>query len=139
MAKLRLKILTPNRIIFDDDVDMVVLTSTDGEIGILPGHRPYSILLGYGITKIYNNDNIFPYAVFGGFASVDTNTVSILADIAESSSEIDSERAKMALERAERRSKEKSSTIDEIRMKTSMRKALVRLELTGQPLSNQKK
>ena len=138
MAKLRLKILTPNKTVFDDTVDMVVLTTTDGEMGVLPGHQAFSATLGYGATKVYNDDNITPYAVFGGFASITNEGVSIMADIAESADEIDAERAKQALERAERRIKEKTSNWNEIRLKNALAKAQVRLKICEESIKTNK-
>ena len=128
--KLRLKIITPTKTVFDNDVDMVVLNTVDGETGVLIGHEPLTTILGLGPMRYYDDEATEFYAVFGGFSEINQEGVTVLADIAEHPSEIDKERARMAKERAERRLSEKKADLDEMRAKVALRKALVRMELT---------
>jgi len=129
--KLRLKIVTPTKPVFDDDADMVIMHTLDGQIGVLAGHQPVTTVMGYGLLRVYNDEKIEYFAVFGGFAEINPQGTTILADIAECPSEIDAERAKRAIERAERRKTEQKSDLDEKRLKMALRKASVRLELHG--------
>ena len=131
--KLRLKIVTPTKPVFDDDVDMVILYTSDGQIGVLAGHQPVTTVMGYGPLRAYNDEKMEYFAVFGGFAEINQQGVTVLADIAECPDEIDAERAKRAIERAERRKTERKSDLDEKRLKLALRKATVRLELIGLP------
>ena len=137
--KVRLKLLTPEKIVFDDDVDMVVLDATEGKMGVLANHESLTTALEIGVLKVHNNDKVEQFAVFGGFASIDRNVLTVLSDLAEKPDEIDAERARRAKERAERRISEKQANLDEARLKVAHRKAMVRLELTGIPMTNEKK
>jgi len=136
-GKLRLKIVTPTKLVFDSDVDMVILQTIDGQIGVLHGHAPVSTVLGLGTLRAYNDEKVEHYAIFGGFSEINQEGTTILADIAEHPEEIDAERARMAKERAERRIKEHKADMDEKRVKTALRKALVRLELANLPITGQ--
>ena len=127
--KLRLKIISPTRSVYDGDVNMVVMQTADGEIGVLAGHQPITTVMGYGPMRLYNDEKIEYFAIFGGFAEINPAGCTILADIAECPDEIDIERARRAKERAERRQSEKSADMDEKRLKLSLKRANVRLEL----------
>jgi len=131
--KLRLRVVTPTKSVFDDDVDMVILQTIDGQIGVLHGHAPVSTVLGLGTLRAYNDEAVNHFAVFGGFCEINQHGATILADVAEHPDEIDAERARMAKERAERRIKEEKADMDELRLKNALRKALVRLELAEMP------
>ena len=131
--KLRLKIVTPTKPVFDSDVDMVVMHTADGQIGVLKGHQPVTTVMGYGPLRVYDDEKVEYFAVFGGFAEINQDGATVLADIAEHPDEIDAERARKAKERAERRKTEKKSDLDEKRLKLALRKATVRLELCGLP------
>ena len=136
--KFRLKVVTPRKMTLDKDVDMVILETIDGQIGVLAGHEPLTTVLGHGTLRYYEDEKIVPLALFGGFAEINQNEVIVLAEICESPEEIDKERARRAVERARRRLEEKKAGMDEIRAKVALRKALVRLELSGQPLTTEK-
>ncbi|MCL2397570.1 MAG: F0F1 ATP synthase subunit epsilon [Defluviitaleaceae bacterium] len=131
--KLRLKIVTPTKLVFDADVDRVTLQTIDGQMGVLVGHAPVTTVLGFGSLRAYNDENIEQFTVFGGFCEINQQGATVLADVAEHPSEIDAERAKQARERAERRIKERNADMDEKRAKAALRKALVRLDLSGIP------
>ncbi|MDR2183229.1 MAG: ATP synthase F1 subunit epsilon [Clostridiales bacterium] len=131
--KLRLRIVTPTKPVFDGDVDMVIMHTADGQIGVLLGHQPVTTIMGYGPLRVYNDEKVEHFAVFGGFAEIDQRGATVLADIAECPEEIDAERARKAKERAERRKSERKSDLDEKRLKLALRKATVRLELCGLP------
>lgn len=98
---IRCEIVSQDRIVFQGDVDMVVLPGTDGEMGILPHHSPLLTTLKYGIIKVKTKarDNFFTVA--GGIAEIQPDLVSVLADAAENVDEIDTARAEEARRRAE--------------------------------------
>lgn len=135
--KLRLRIITPTRQVFDDDVDMVIMQTIDGQIGVMSGHIPVTTVLGLGPLRIYNDEKVEIYAIFGGFSEINQQGATVLADMAELPEEIDAERARRAKERAERRLTERSADLDEKRAKAALRKSLVRLELAGLPTTTE--
>ncbi len=101
MSKLTLEIVTPEKAVFDELVDEVILPGLEGELGILPGHLPLMTTLKSGrlVAKIGSEQRRF--AVHGGFAEVLPNKVIILTEASEDASAIDIARARAALERAE--------------------------------------
>lgn len=100
--KLALDIVTIERKVWEDDgLDMVLLPGVDGELGILPSHAPLLTALKPGVIVIRKDGQDELFAVGGGFADVRPNKVTVLADTAEHSEEIDLERAEEARRRAE--------------------------------------
>ena len=103
MATIKLEIVTPEAKTFSDDVDMVTLTGTEGEMGILPQHMPLMTQLVAGeITARKGTENIF-LAVGDGFVQVTGDRVAILTDMAIKASDIDEAKAEEARQRAEAR------------------------------------
>jgi len=135
--KLHLRIVTPTKSVFEGDVDMVILHGLDGQLGVMPNHEPVTTILGLGAMRVYDNEIITYFAVFGGFAEINQKGVTILADVAEHPDEINKERAAAAKERAERRISERQADLDQARVKVALRKALVRLELSGLPTTTE--
>lgn len=127
--KLSLKIITPTRNMFEGDVDMVVMRTKSGDVGILHGHQPMVTILDYGVLTIKNDGEDKLAAVLGGFAEISADGMSILTDAAEWSNEIDVVRAKEAKERAEARLKNTQANIDIKRAELALKRALVRLDL----------
>ena len=107
MATIKLEIVTPEAKTFSDDVDMVTLTGTEGEMGILPQHMPLMTQLVAGeITARKGTENIF-LAVGDGFVQVTGDRVAILTDMAIKAADIDEAKAEEARQRAEARLAEK--------------------------------
>ncbi|MDL2248254.1 ATP synthase F1 subunit epsilon [Tyzzerella sp. OttesenSCG-928-J15] len=129
-GKIRLRIITPARQLFDKDVDMVSFKSTEGEIGILPGHSPLTCVLSYSVMRIKEGSDTLYASVMSGFAEITGETVTILSDAAEWPDEIDIDRAQAAKERAARII-EKGDSIDVERAKLALRRAAVRIEVSG--------
>ncbi|MDO4299864.1 MAG: F0F1 ATP synthase subunit epsilon [Clostridia bacterium] len=127
--KLSLKIITPSRNMFEGDVDMVIMRTMSGDVGILHGHQPMVTILDYGVLTIKNDGEERLAAVLGGFAEISADGMSILTDAAEWSNEIDVVRAKEAKERAEARLKNTQANIDIKRAELALKRALVRLDL----------
>ncbi len=98
------EIVTPERIVYTNEVEMVVAPTIDGEIGILPLHAPLVSALKPGEIRVrFDGDEVEWFAVAGGYVQVHEDKVIILADAAAASSQIDVERARSAKELAEKR------------------------------------
>jgi F-type H+-transporting ATPase subunit epsilon len=101
MAELNVSLVAVDRKIWSGTATMVVAKTLEGEIGILPRHEPVLALLANSPVRITTSDgSVIQAAVHGGFFAVDSDNVSILAESAELSGEIDVDRARLALERA---------------------------------------
>ena len=99
---LHLEIVTPERLAYEDDVDMVLVPGIDGELGILPHHTPLVSLLGVGELKIRKGGSEETFAIAGGFLQVRPDKVVVMAETADLASEIDLEKAQQARAEAER-------------------------------------
>jgi F-type H+-transporting ATPase subunit epsilon len=100
---LIVEIVTPERIVYTNEVEMVVAPTIDGEIGVLPLHAPLVGALKGGEVRVKIGDTIEWFAVSGGYIQVHEDKVIILADDAEVASQIDVERARQAKQFAEQR------------------------------------
>jgi F-type H+-transporting ATPase subunit epsilon len=129
MATIKLEIVTPEAKTFSDDVDMVTLTGTDGEMGILPLHMPLMTQLVAGeIHARKGSENIF-LAVGEGFVQVTPDRVSILTDMAIQANDIDEAKAEEARQRAEARLAEKLTAEDSAMVQSSLLNALAQLKV----------
>jgi len=100
MAKLRLEVVTAEREVFADDVDMVIAPGGEGELGILPRHAPLLSTLQPGMLRLRKEGDETLMAVSGGFIQVFHDRVLVLADTAERADEIEESRAEEARTRA---------------------------------------
>ena len=124
--KIKLEIVTPNGLILSEEVDEVVCTGSEGEFGVLPGHVPFFTTLKIGmLTYKKGNEARFVF-VNWGYAEVGPDRVMVLADSAEKSEDIDVERAKSAMKRAEERLKQMAE-IDSVRASSSLERAISRI------------
>jgi F-type H+-transporting ATPase subunit epsilon len=98
---IRCEIVSQDRMVFEGDVDIVVLPGSAGEMGILPHHAPLLTTLKYGFIKVRQQGKEEVFAVAGGVAEVQPQIVTVLADAAENIEEIDETRAEQARERAQ--------------------------------------
>jgi F-type H+-transporting ATPase subunit epsilon len=128
--KIRLRIVTPKKLMFDESVDMVIFRGQDGDLGILKGHTPLTTGLSIGILRITNDSNEICLAVHGGFVEVNPEMITVLTDIAEWPKEIDAERALKSKERAEGYIASKDANIDIDRANIAIKKALIRTEVS---------
>ena len=131
MAQIRCEVVTAERIVFDDQVDMVLAPGIQGQLGILPQHAPLMTALTYGELVIRREGQEDEFiAIGGGFMEVGPDHVTILADSAERAGEIDEERAEAARLRAEATmEQQKREDIDFARAEASLRRSLVRLKV----------
>jgi F-type H+-transporting ATPase subunit epsilon len=124
MAELHVELVSVEREVWSGEATQVIARTTEGEIGILPGHAP---LLGQladgGVVTIYRPEGQLLVAVHGGFLSVTDEGVTVLAEVAELADDIDTSRAQAALERA------RSEDDDAAR-----KRAESRLRAAGQPV-----
>ena len=129
MAPMRLEIITAEREVFADDVDIVVAPGVEGQLGILPHHAPLMTGLQPGEILIRKAGEPSYLAVSGGFMEVMANKVTILAEACEYSEEISEERAQEAMERAQERMRNVTSDLELEQAVGSMRRAQVRLNI----------
>ncbi len=99
---LNLEIVTPEKKVLSDAVDIVTVPTTSGEIGILTNHAPLISSLKSGVLSYMKGGTTEKMVVGGGFVEVSANNVSVLADTAETSGEIDIEAARIERETAEK-------------------------------------
>ena len=98
---IRCEIVSQDRMVFEGDVDIVVLPGSAGEMGILPHHAPLLTTLKFGIIKVRVKGEEQVFTVAGGVAEIQPDIVTVLADAAENVAEIDLNRAEAAKKRAE--------------------------------------
>jgi F-type H+-transporting ATPase subunit epsilon len=98
---IRLEIVTPERLVYEDDVDAVTLPGSEGELGVLPHHAPLVTMLGLGELRIRKAGVEEHFAIVGGFLQVRPDRVVVMAETAAMASEIDLERAQEARRDAE--------------------------------------
>ncbi len=128
---LHLEVITPERKVYEDDVDMVVAPASEGYVGILPHHVPLFTTLGPGEFKVKKGGVEEVLAVFGGFMDVRSDRVVVLTDAAEHAEEIDANRAQEARERAQEvLAAGPASAADEQRARAELQRALVRLRVS---------
>lgn len=126
-----LQIISPTRIFFDGDVDMVEMKTTEGEIGVLAGHIPLTAILEPGVLRIKQAEGTKQAALHDGFVQIQKDRVVILAESCEWPDEIDVARAEEAKERAERRLKSGRKDVDIVRAEIALKKAITRINLAG--------
>ncbi len=130
MATLRLEIVTPEAKTYSEDVDMVVIPGSEGELGILPQHMPLMTQLKPGELKVVRQGKEFFLAVGEGFAEVTQESVSVLTDMAIEEGNIDEAAAQAAVERAEAAMRDKDLGHEEIAaVQASLQKSLAQLHL----------
>jgi F-type H+-transporting ATPase subunit epsilon len=129
MATLHLEIVTQERRLFSDDVDMVVAPGSEGVMGILPHHAPLLTTLKEGELLVKKGGNETYFTVGGGFMEVQPDHVIVLADVAEQANEIDIARAEEARRRAEQLLKDRPAGIDVERALSALRRAQIRVSV----------
>jgi F-type H+-transporting ATPase subunit epsilon len=128
--KLTLNIVTPYGNVFSDEVDEIVAAGSEGEFGVLPDHIPFLTTLKIGMLTYKKGAETGHIFVNWGYAEVGPDKVTVLADSAEKSDEIDVERAKEAMKRAEERLKQ-AEKFDEARATASVERAAARIHVGG--------
>jgi F-type H+-transporting ATPase subunit epsilon len=129
--KIKLEVVTPDKMLLSKDVEVVVATGTEGEFGVLYGHIPFLASLAVGEMRFRDGNQTEYAAISGGFAEVTGKKVTILAEAAELAREIDIDRAARARERAEKRlAQTKAEAMDYSRAEAALHRAMLRLKVT---------
>ncbi|CAN5439857.1 F0F1 ATP synthase subunit epsilon [soil metagenome] len=128
MATLNLKIITPERVVFDSAVDQVTAVANDGELTILPGHEPIVTTLAIDVLRFKIKGEEETAAVIGGIMNVNNSEVEILSDMAELDTEIDEARASQAKAKIEAEKTQKTEMLDNYLSEMALSRAMVRLK-----------
>jgi len=129
VATFKLEVITAERVVFSDEVDVVVAWGIEGQLGILPHHAPLMTMLRPGDLLIRKGGEEHHLAVSGGFLEVRPDKVIILADACERAEEIDIARAEAARRRAEETLRTGGPEVDKAAAEAALRRALVRLKV----------
>ncbi len=124
---IKLDIVTAERVVFSEDVDVVAAPGIEGQLGVLPHHAPLMSILQPGELLVRKGGTEFCLAITGGFLEVRPDRIIVLADAAERAEEIDITRAEEAKRRAKQRLEEGVPDIDRARAEAALRRALARL------------
>jgi len=130
MSSIRLDIVTAERAVYAEDVDMVIAPGVEGQLGILPHHAPLMTTLQAGELRVKKGGEEVSLVISGGFLEVRPDKVVVLADAAERVEEIDVARAEEAKHRAQERLVEKRAPgIDEAQAEAALLRSLARLKV----------
>ena len=129
MAKLKFEIVTAERVIYSDEVDIVIAPGVEGQLGILPSHAPLLTMLQPGELVVRKDGEETAMFVSGGFLEIMQDRVTVLADVAERAEEIDVARAEEAKRRAEERLKERPADMDLAAAEAALLRSLMRLRV----------
>jgi F-type H+-transporting ATPase subunit epsilon len=128
MSPVRVDIVTAERVVYSEDVDIVVAPGSQGQLGILPHHTPFMTTLQPGELLMRKGGEEYSLAISGGFLEVRPDRVIVLADAAERADEIDIARAEAAKERARDRIGHPSG-VDISNAEAALRRALARIRV----------
>jgi F-type H+-transporting ATPase subunit epsilon len=131
MKSYLLEIVTPERKVYSDQVEMLIAKAVTGEIGILSGHTPLVTSLAIGPLRVKKDGVEHLISVMKGFMEVTSDKVVILAEAAELAEEIDVDRAMHAKERAEALIRDKAEVVDFMRAELALQRAITRLKVSG--------
>jgi len=130
MNTIQLEIVTPTRILDEGQVSYVRCPGVDGSFGVMANHIEGIIVLDVGEVKVRKNSQDEYIAISGGYAEIMEDRLELLVESVEKSSEIDSERAEMSMERARTRKSEQDPELNEARIEASLARALNRLRVS---------
>jgi len=130
--QLQLDVVTPDRRVLAESVDMVTVPGLGGELGILPGHTPLISQLQTGVLSYVKDGRTSQLHVSGGFVEVNQDRVSVLAEIAELPEEIDAARARLKREHVEKTLNSWTGTEEDFeKARVKLERSMVRLQLAG--------
>ena len=125
---MQLKIITHERIVFEGEVDELVIQTKSGQMGIMKDHIPLTTSLDIGVTKAKQGDKYRYFATMGGVFQFKDNVATILADVCDDSCDLDVTRANDAKSRAEARLADSNAKIDSQRAQAALARSLARLK-----------
>ena len=127
---LRLEVVTPEKVVVNEESQAVVAPGLLGEFGVLVGHTPFLSSLKLGTLRYKDKDGHERFVfISGGFAEVLPSKLTVLAESAERRRDIDAERAKSALARAQQRLAEENANIDVVRAEAAIARAIQRIKI----------
>ena len=129
--KFNLRVITPTETKVDEQVEMVIMRTISGDMGVLPGHEDYLCVLADGILRIIDDGTERKIAVFGGIAEVKGEALTIITDEAFAAEDIDIERAEQARQELERKLREKADDAEILRDQALLRRALMKIEVSS--------
>ncbi len=129
MSSIKLDVVTAERVVFSDEVDVIVAPGIEGQLGILSHHAPLMTILKPGELLVRKDGEEFSLVITGGFLEVRPDRVIVLADAAERVEEIDMARAEEAKRRAQEQLRERPPEVDTARAQAALLRALARLEV----------
>ncbi len=129
MSPVRLDIVTAERVVYSEEVDIVVAPGVLGQLGILPHHAPLMTTLEPGELKVRKGGEEYSLVISGGFLEVRPDRIIVLADAAERAEEIDIARAEAAKERAQQRLTHPTPEVDLAQAEAALRRSLARLKV----------
>ncbi|MBR2069392.1 MAG: ATP synthase F1 subunit epsilon [Candidatus Gastranaerophilales bacterium] len=127
MGDIHLKVITHEKVVYEDDIDELYVKSKDGQLGILKDHLPVICSLDIGVTKAVKNGDSQCITTIGGILQFSNNQATILTDNAELDCDIDVARAIQAKERAMQRLRAKGDNLDLARAQIALAKAIARI------------
>ena len=127
---MHLKIITHEKLVFDEDVDEIYTRAVDGEFGILKNHVPIMAALDIGVTKVKQGNAIKFFTTMGGVLQFKDGECIILTTTAEAGNDIDVARAEAALRRAKQRLEDNDAAVDSKRAEAAVARAMARLKAT---------
>nr|YP_010248635.1 ATP synthase CF1 epsilon subunit [Sanicula rubriflora]YP_010290079.1 ATP synthase CF1 epsilon subunit [Sanicula lamelligera]YP_010305031.1 ATP synthase CF1 epsilon subunit [Sanicula astrantiifolia]YP_010312198.1 ATP synthase CF1 epsilon subunit [Sanicula odorata]YP_010316588.1 ATP synthase CF1 epsilon subunit [Sanicula giraldii]YP_010316672.1 ATP synthase CF1 epsilon subunit [Sanicula flavovirens]YP_010728000.1 ATP synthase CF1 epsilon subunit [Sanicula hacquetioides]YP_010728085.1 ATP sy len=125
---LNLCVLTPNRTVWNSNVNEIILSTNSGQIGVLPDHASIATAVDIGILRIRLDGQWLTMALMGGFARIGNNEITVLVNDAEKSSDIDSQEAQQTLEIAEENFRKAEGKRQKIEANLALRRARTRVE-----------
>ena len=131
---LTLKVLAPDKSVFDGEAEEIILPSTTGLLGILPGHISMVTAIDIGVLRVLHQGNWASIALMGGFAEVESNEVTVLVNGAELGTSIDPGTAENELEKAKNnfnQLEEKPNSPEKVKAKESLNRARARFQASS--------
>ncbi|RFP60463.1 MAG: F0F1 ATP synthase subunit epsilon [Limnothrix sp. CACIAM 69d] len=128
---LTVRVISPDKTVWDNQAEEVILPSTTGQLGILPGHAPLLTALGTGVMRVRVSKDWLPIALMGGFAEIEDNEVTVLVNGAERGDSIDRSTAQAEYTDAEARVAAANSPQEKIKANQALKRARARVQAAG--------
>nr|YP_009399112.1 ATP synthase CF1 subunit epsilon [Taenioma perpusillum]ARW68509.1 ATP synthase CF1 subunit epsilon [Taenioma perpusillum] len=125
---LKIRVIAPDKVVWDADVEEVILPSSTGQLGILSGHIPLLTALDIGVMRVKINKEWKPIILLGGFAEIENNNVTILVNGAETVTEINIEEANNNIEEATNLLEKAITSKEKIEATQNLRKARAKIQ-----------
>nr|QCI06218.1 ATP synthase CF1 subunit epsilon [Dicranema revolutum] len=125
---LKIRVITPDKTVWDANAEEAILPSSTGQLGILTGHIPLLTALDIGVMRVRINKEWQPIILLGGFAEIENNNITILVNGAEETSDLDNEKVQNSLEEATIALAEAKNNKEKIEATQNLRKARARLQ-----------